>query len=311
MEDNVPSRDAEVDIMEVLALLWARRLTIVIVTGCTIFLGTLYLRVATYTYTAELKVTPTQEDKGLSGSFGNLASLAGVNIANTKSVSPFTLYLEGILSRQVAEMLIKRSDVMTTVFRGQWDGNENRWVEPESMLQPVKDVIKFVLGFPSYDWQEPSAADLERYIQKNVTVEEDQKTSIARVTFDHPNPDFAVKFLSYLHEATDQILRERTLVRSTQYIEYLQKKLDSVTVADHRAALVQALSEQEKLRMMASSNVAFAAEPFGPVTSSARPTSPQPAMVLALSALLGILISVGVIFVKNLAAIKSRKFEPA
>lgn len=307
MEDNLPGRDAEIDITEVLALLWARRLIILIITGCTIFLGTVYLRVATYTYTAELKVTPTQEDKGLSGSIGNLASLAGVNIANTTNVSPFTLYLEGVLSRQVADVLTRRSDVMTVVFGGQWDATESRWVEPESALQPVKDIIKFVLGFPSYNWQEPSAADLEKYIQKNVMVEEDQKTSIASITFDHPNPEFAVKFLSYLHEATDQILRERTLVRSTQYIEYLQKKLESVTVAEHRAALVQALSEQEKLRMMASSNVAFAAEPFGPVKSSARPTSPQPAMVLALSALIGILISIGVIFVRSFAAAKGQQ----
>jgi len=292
------ANDAEIDLLDLIAAIRARKWTVAAVTAAAVLLAIIYLHTATYKYTATLKLTPTQEDQSLSGSLGNLASLAGVSLPKSAPVSHFALYLEGVHSRQVAEKLTENPTIMRTLFASQWHDQTGQWEEPASMLRPLKNAIKSVLGFPIFNWQAPSAADVEQYLKQNVVVIEDQEKSIATITFDHPDPVFAVMFLTHVHDAADQILRQRTLVRSTQYIDYLQKKLSTVMVTEHRAALAQALSEQEKLRMMASSSVPFAAEPFGPVTASSRPTTPQPAFVLVLALLVGGLLGAGAVFVR-------------
>ena len=70
----------------------------------------------------------------------------------------------------------------------------------------------------------------------------------------------------------------------------LSAQLGKVTIAEHREALAQTLSEQEKQRMAASSSAPYAAEPFGNATASPRPTSPRPILVLAASLMAGLLL---------------------
>src|SRR3546814_18293921 len=83
-----------------------------------------------------------------------------------------------------------------------------------------------------------------------------------------------------LHEAADWDVRQQTLLRTSAYIRYLSNKLTTVTVAEHRLALVATLSDQERLRMAAASNVPYAAEPFGPAYGSIYVTTPQPMQVI-------------------------------
>ena len=49
---------------------------------------------------------------------------------------------------------------------------------------------------------------------------------------------------------------------------------------EHRQVLSAALLKQENTRMMASSNLPFAAEPFGAPYQSIKPTNPNPFLVI-------------------------------
>ena len=61
-----------------------------------------------------------------------------------------------------------------------------------------------------------------------------------------------------------------------------------------RQALHDILAEQEKRRMVASSNLPFAAEPFGAPTVSVKATSPRPLLLIFTSLVLGIVLGVAI-----------------
>ena len=88
----------------------------------------------------------------------------------------------------------------------------------------------------------------------------------------------------------DAMLRERAIKRTTDYIAYLSSTLAKVTVAEHRMALVQALSEQEKAAMVAKSGAPFAAEVLEEPWAGSYPSVPQVFQTLTRWAFIGTLV---------------------
>lgn len=274
------------DLSRVLLNRW--RLMAMVMASVFLF-SVIYLHLITYRYTAVLQVTPTQSQSG-SSQLSGLASIAGINLSQGQSVAPFVLYTENARSRAVAARLTENLELMKVVFGDQWNPNKEQWQAPDGIVQSIMTLIKRALGIPIRPWQPPGPADMERYLRENVALSTDISDPIATFVFRHPDPQFAKRFLEEVHATSDKVVRERTLERTRKYIGYLSEKLGAVSVAEHRQALAESLAEQERVNMMASSDVDFAAEPFGEAAVSAAPNSPNPWLVLGLALFVGVLM---------------------
>lgn len=285
----------DIDLAEVLRVLWGGKWLIAAVIALCVIATSVYLHSATYQYTAQLKLTPTESSSGggLSsrlGAFSSLASVAGINLNSGEALSPFQLYVESIESLEVAQELTGDQKIMTTLFKDEWDAGSSKWRDPGGALKGLTNAVKKIIGAPIYPWRAPDARLLQEYIQANVAVEESSKKAIVTLSYRHPDPEFATYLLNTIDAATDRILRQKSLSRAQEYAAFLTDKLTSTSIAEHRMDIAQALSEQEKLVIYASSNSPFAAQPFGKASASARPTEPRPVLVLALGICFGIFV---------------------
>lgn len=292
----------EIDLVKLVQTLWTGRWIIAGVTAVAILCAALYLNVASYKYTARLTLTPTQGSAStLSsklGGFGDLASLAGINMPQDPSALSFTLYVEGVHSRSLAEALAKHEDLMRVIYHREWNAATKRWEQPTGFVRSAATAVKRLLGVPVLDWRPPDGARLQEFMDKEVGLEQDPKKPFVTITFDHEDPAFATRLVTTLNAELDNLLRRKALMRATGNIEYLSRQLAQVTIAEHREAIAQALSEQEKQKMAASSSAPYAAEPFGETSASARPTWPKPAVVLAGSLILGLGLGASAILVR-------------
>jgi hypothetical protein len=208
--------------------------------------------------------------------------------------------LGSVDSEPVARALANDSRLMRVIFAGEWDSRRGAFVPPEpGLVTPLVKAGKSLLGISNVPWSAPGPERLREYLAGNVEINKDPKLPIAILTFEHKDRQFAKRLLSSVHGAIDRELRMRALARTQQSIAYLSDQLQRVTLADHRTALSQALSEQERIRMMANSNLPFAAEPFGPPTVSSAPSSPRPGIVLTVSLILGAMIGAGAALALN------------
>lgn len=274
--------------------------------GAALLSAILYLHLATYRYTAELRVTAVYSAHQLPSGLSGIASLAGINLPGDKAVTPIALYSEAMRSRDVAAAVVADPLLMRHIFADEWDAAAGRWRDPGGLARGLLDGTKRLLGVPVQPWSPPDAADVQRHLAKNLAIIEAPRTNVTTVAVNDPDPDMAKRLLATLNDAADRHLRERALARSGEYIAYLERKLLEVQVAEYRESLVQALSAQERTRMMASSDAPYSAEPLGAITASVRPTTPKPAVVLAAALVFGLLLGLALATIADWRAGRGR-----
>ena len=259
-----------------------------------VFMGVLYLRGAKYSYPVQMQLTTVQSTRsetsaGTLSSLGGLVGLAG-GMPNSPSELEFRLFADSIYTRDIADRIAKNREIMTTIYDKQWDPVTQTWHEPpvSNLQQHILD-LRALLGLaPPAAWRPPDGLNLLNFIKQMVTVQSDpRKPYLITLVMTSEDPQFSAKFLDLLWRTADDYLRQRALLRAREDIAYLSSQLARVTVAEHRAALTAALSEEEKFAMTASSNAPFSAEMFEHPWASTLPSSPIPRQVLMISALLG------------------------
>ena len=283
-----------IDFSKIVYGIWRQKLVLFSVIGFCLIACVIYLHVSPLGYTVTLQVVPVDDQsKQIKGTLGDLASAAGIALPASEGgrENSFELFLQNIYGRETAIDLARDQNLMQMMFSREWDSQGRKWFNPSGGLHGIAHAVKFLLGFPSEPWQAPNGLRVQRFIVDNVRISRDLKSPIVTIVMNHRDPAFGVLFLSKLHAVDDGRLRERTLLRTSKYIDYLNVQLEKVTNDDYRKALIELLSDQEKHRMIASSrSIAYAADPFEPATSSANPTSPNAPLLLTLSIAAGILL---------------------
>jgi uncharacterized protein involved in exopolysaccharide biosynthesis len=289
-----PAAGFEDPFARTLSLLWGRRWTIAAATVAGLAAAILFLHLATPRHAAYLQLVPTEQSAAaLSRNISGLASLAGIDLPRGQA-SQFGLALEVMKGRDVAEQIAGDERLMRRLFPAAWDATRQEWRQPSDALRPLKSFVKGILALPDVAWTRPGAADVQRYLDKFLTLEEDQKRSIATVALQHPDPILARDLLAALYTATDAHLRARSDGRTDAYVAYLSEKLMQVTLAEHREALASALAEQERVLMMVRSGQPFAADPLGSVTVSDRPIWPSALLALVIGGGAGLALGIAV-----------------
>lgn len=249
-------------------------------------------------FTAHILLYPNAEGVSLEGMVGlnfKLPGLSSLGLGGKEGVQPFDLFTEALKSHAVAEALAKEDWVMKTIYAQEWNKAKGEWQRPGGLKMFVKTVMSGMAGRAA--WLPPSASRLQFYMKNRVALAATGKSGVHLLSFSHADPAFAGRFLEAVRRATDDLVRQQTVTRSAEQIQYLRSKLATVTVADHRTALTQLLSDSEKKMMLASTNLPYAAQVLDGPHVSEQPTSPNMVMsfVLALpiAALIAIVIGVG------------------
>lgn len=258
-----------------------------------------FLHIAKPRYDAFLQIVPVERNtSSLPRNLSGLASLAGINLMG-EPTSQFSLAIEALTSRDIAEMIVADDDLMRRIFPEQWDEAAARWRQPADALRGVKELAKTVLAVPIRPWERSGAADVQEFVSRRLTVTEDRQGGFTTLSFRHEDPELARDLLWALYKSADAHLKGRMVTRTEAYIAYLSRKLQEVTIAEHRSALAEALADQERMLMMASSGQPFSADPLGVVAVTERPTSPKLLLVIAIGLAGGLAIGIALILWRN------------
>ena len=289
----VKQTSTEINLSDVIAVLREHRRALILAPVILVLCAIIYLHLADPEYSVTLKVTPTASATStLPAGISGLAGLTGLSIPNANETVDFELYLEGLQSRETSAAVTKDVDLMQKLFAEEWSEDDNAWVEPTGLLRSVSTIIKAVFGAPNRDWEPPNAESVNEFLDEELRIVRDRSGPVVTIMIEHSRPEIAQALLTVLHEAVDSALRQKELDRTSAYVAYLKDQVASVSVTEYRQSLHDILAEQEKRRMVASSNLPFAAEPFGQPTISVRPTSPRPVLTVFSSLLFGTLLGI-------------------
>jgi len=293
-QDNQPGG---FDLREITLAFYKGWYIVAICAAVSVWYGIHTLHNTTYLYVAQMQITPppTADSTNNSNRFNNLGAIGAMvgALPVPQGFTQFALYVEMLKSRDLADELAKDPELMHTVFQDYWNAQTQSWQPPPpGRFDGVIDRIRSFLGLrPAVRWRPPDGESLQGFMAKNLDVAQDAlKPYLVKVVFRFPDPNFAVGFLNTLSSTADNMLREKALLRGKRNIDYLSKELNSVTIAEQRAAIAETLSGEEQYAMTAGSGAPFSADVFERPWTLSIPTEPKGQQIIEVDLFLGIAV---------------------
>ena len=292
----------EIALKDLFFILWGGKIYIIFITIISVFLASFYLQNAERKYSVVYKLKPVDETKkspSLSG-LGSFASIAGIQLP-TSSNNDFNIFKELITSEEVSEVIFENKKIIREIFRSEWDETLNSYSRPPRSKNQVfvSDAKKLLTGNISVNYMPPNPRRLSIFINKNVKIDEDQKTGFLEFRSETSQPELILSLIIEATNASDKIMRQRYIDFSTEPLAFYKEKLRTARSREHREALAELIGKEEQKLMFASRGKYFIAAPYIKPTISLFPTAPKPKLILALSMLFGLLVGAVLVLVRH------------
>ena len=270
-------------------LVQSKWIVIAIVFVC-MLASTLYALMATPVYRAKIQVAPVSEKDSNSrfaaqlGEFGGIAALTGINMdqGSRKNESIATLR-----SRKFAEQFIKDEKLLPALFYGQWDAENQRWIETDP-----EDV--------------PTLEDAWELFDEEVrSISEDSKTGLVVLSIEWEDPREAARWANELVRRVNSVLRKKAVTESETAIGYLREQLRKTSVVELQEVVNRLIESEMKEIILANITEEYAFRVIDPAVVPEEPFKPVKAMVIAIGIVLGGLL--GIIMALFLDFLKSQR----
>jgi len=255
--------NSSINIVGLLQLVWARRwlfASIVIVMSAVSTVWSFWLP---NIYRGEILLAPVTTDESpyaqMDG-LGGLASLAGLPVTSGNNSNQ---NLATLTSRDFIWQFVEEKDLMPILFEDDWNDDDGMWIE----LDPAK---------------QPGLWDAYRlFTEGMLTVVNDKKTGLVRVSIDWKDADRASQWANDLVIRLNEYLRSKAIERSEANLGYLNQELSTSQVVEMRETLYRLIENEQRAAMMANTQKEYAFNVIDPSASPDRKVRPKRAIILA------------------------------
>ncbi len=262
MNDRIPPLPTSENLPEVLKRIWSDKKYVLWGVAFGIFIAVFLILFLKPRYEASMIVAPSLQDSR-TNSFVEGVLLYSPDIeARIPTGSPeFIRFEQSLRGYSVAQLLFKMDNIVDKISEDTlWRGISNPIQSPE---------------------------ELAIYLDKAIQIEVMGATTSRKISYLHPDQDFAVKFLTLLRKADDQIIRTSVRAESETKINWLKKEFQKTLNPDHRQALVQLLMSEERRRMLLSLDVPYAVNVVEEASVNPRAAVPNRPVIILLMIVMG------------------------
>ena len=307
-KETSTENEKSVDIIELMIQIWRDKFYILIIVIIFFIISIWQLQNSTFKYDVTLKVSPSKQlssSQNVSTNLGGIASMIGISTQNNDGSDYYAKYKILLKSRIMSDALSQDKEFIESYSKA-----ENLNVSSVLLKNGYQIVIdkswrsnvKNILGLPTHTKKLTLEDLVYRKIIGEISISSNLNTNITTINLKSVNPELGIKLLKKVHSIADFTLKERLLNRTDDYISFLNKQLSITTKQDQRLSLISTLAEQQRSKMIASSDLSFAAEFFGKPYQSNSPTTPRIRNVvfafLAIGFFSGLLFSIIKYFIK-------------
>jgi len=278
---NLMSQAKEIDLFDAAGLLWRRRWWLVLVTIAFTAMFAALAFTMTPIYRASVVAVPAGKERaGLGGmlsaalgSFGGLASLAGVNV--NAAVSETDEALAVLRSRQFIGKFINDRKLLPVLFPDKWDAKRGSWKVPEGEVPSLSQAAKY-------------------FLHDILSVSQDKKTGLVTVQVEWRDRLATADWANDLVRRINATMRERAISSSDSSLVYLRKELDAASVVEARVAISRLIETQINQKMISSVTTEYAFRVVEQATPSDRGDTSRPnrPLMLLFGFILGAFVAV-------------------
>ena len=295
-ENNDPVFEDEVDLREIISVVWKEKIAIIVATGV-VALSSIFISLSlTNYYTSEaVVIARDQQDTPLS-EFSGLASLAGVNLDNAGS-SLFKM-MAIIESREFVKHLITFDDVLPSIMAAKsYDASSQElYFDPEVYDSETKTWTREV---PVNRALEPSYLEAHKEYLEMISMVKDKLTGHISIGVEHVSPVFAKEFLTLIIQEANNLNRDIDIESSSKALTYLTAELSQTPQLEVKKSISKLIEHQFETRMMASIHDDYVLIPLEPPFIPERKSGPIRSLIVILSTLVAGLVSVMTVLIRH------------
>lgn len=294
----------ELDLRELFSVIWLGKWLIIAITAVFAIGSVAFAIMQPNTYKSEALLAPASEEQGgglsaLAGQFGGLASMAGINLGSGGGVDKTQMAIEVMKSRQFASQFIQKHNILPDLMAvDKWNISDNSIIYDAELYE--SDTNKWVREAKAPFKPEPSMQEAYKEFKKVVTISSTKDSGLVTISVEHYSPVIAKKWVSWLVEDINSVMKERDVTEANRSSEFLNKQIALTNVADIRSVLYKLIEEQAKTIMFAEVRDEYVFKTIDPAFVPEEKAGPKRAIICVLGTLLGAMLAVIAILIRYL-----------
>ncbi|EKZ9249094.1 LPS O-antigen length regulator [Vibrio parahaemolyticus] len=296
------SSDDEIDLRELFKALWKGKWIIILITFVLTLGAVVYSLSLPNIYKADALLAPAENSNGgglskMAGQLGGLAALAGVNPGGGES-SQAELAIQVMKSRKFIDSFIKKHQLLVPLMASKgWDIASNQLIFDESVYNSENNTwLRKPEGLRGAKPTEQEAIEMFSKNIFNVSLNKD--SGLYNISVKHYSPYIAQKWVTWLVDDINKVMRERTIAETSQNLSYLRTQLNKTSVADMQSSFYKLIEEQTKSLMLAEVQEEFVFKVIDPAMVPEVKESPKRALICILGSLLGFMLGVIIVLIR-------------
>ena len=279
-QDVLQPASDQMSLLQLWLLLWREKMLVGSVIAAAIVLSVIYAFTATKWYQAEAVLSPVEDSTGqnLSGAFGGIASLIGVNLGEeNSSVESFAV----LQSWDFIGQFITDENLVPVLFADLWDPVTQRWKVADADAWPdVRMATKY-------------------FLTDVMSVQVDRETKLVTLDVDWKDPVLAAAWANLLIKRLNERMRQRALVEAQANVDYLQGELGKSGIVTMQQAIGRVLETEMQKLMLARGREEFAYRIIDHPRVPRERLRPRRALIVAASTVIGGMLAVFLVLVRN------------
>lgn len=278
------SADDEIDLRELLGVLWSGKWIIIAVTALFAVLSVLYALSMPNLYKSTVVLAPVESKSGglsgLAAQYGGLAAMAGINLGSGGN-SQVDEALELVKSWPFLEAFIDENKLKSMVLAvEEWDKQANELFYDLSIYNPESK--EWLVDSDEYtSWKAYEA------FKKQFSVSKDKQSGLVTISIEYYSPYIAKSWVDMLVMRLNTYYQQKAIKETQKNIDFLSKKASQTSISEMRSMFYSLIEEQTKSLMLASLNEEYLLKTVVPSKPSEVKSSPKRALICVLGTICG------------------------
>lgn len=266
---------------DVMAVVWHRRLLVLVLTAIGAVAGALATVLVTPKYAASVLISPVSDRTSHSGleaalgsavsRLGGVSALAGLSLSGSDIVKAEAVAT--LQSAALTERYIREGNLLPVLFSDRWDPKLQRWD-----VQDPRHVPTLWKG--------------NQYFGKLRKIEQNARTGLVTLTITWRDPLVAAQWANDLVRLTNEYMQDKAIQETERNIDYLNGQAAKTDVFELRRAIFDLMEAEVKQEMMARGTVEYALKVVDPAIPPENKSYPQPVLWTAAGCALGFVLGV-------------------
>lgn len=249
---------------------------------------------------AILAAAPGLNQEAAGGIGSRLKGLAGIagGAFGGQSEDKVGLAIEIINSRKFVREFAEKHDIIVDLMAGKvWDQATQKLIIDDDIydveLKKWTREVKFPRTAKPADWE------VYKKFREIVGLSQDLKTGFIVLSVDFLSPVLSQKWVAWIIEDINMIVREKDIAMADIRINYLEKKIEEIKSFDLKNSFFSLIKEESRNKMLAETRMEYVFNVIDPAIVPMVKFGPKRALICILGTLLGGIFGLVIISVRH------------